>query len=100
MKIAIPKEIRAHERRVSATPKTVKKMVKAGMTVSIETGAGIASSISDQEYSDAGAQIEQSVETLWGQADVVLKVQGPVLNESTGRYDRATADQSTVGSTF
>ncbi len=79
MKIAIPKERRAHERRVAATPDTVKKYSSLGFSVSIEAGAGIGSRFTDEDYAAAGATIETDLSSLLGDADVVLKVQRPIL---------------------
>ena len=57
MKIAIPKERRAGEARVAASPDTVKKYVQMGFEVVVETGAGDGASIADSVYQDAGATI-------------------------------------------
>ena len=56
MKVGIPKEIYPHERRVAATPDTVEKMVKLGLEVVVEAGAGDASTFADAAYVEAGAQ--------------------------------------------
>ena len=80
MKIAITKERRAHERRVAATPDTVKKFIGLGFTVAVEKGAGEASRISDNDYQTAGAHIETDTAALLRDADVVLKVQRPLLD--------------------
>lgn len=79
MKIAIPKERRAQERRVAATPDTVKKLVALGAQVSVEAGAGEASRFSDEAFTNAGATVVSDLSTLLGDADVVLKVQRPLL---------------------
>ena len=79
MKLAIPKERRAHERRVAATPDTVKKFIALGFDVAVEAGAGLASRITDDDYRTAGASIETDLGALLGNADVVLKVQRPLL---------------------
>lgn len=79
MKIAIPKERRAHERRVAATPDTVKKYVSLGFDVAIEAGAGANSRFTDEAYATAGATVETDLATLLKDADVVLKVQRPLL---------------------
>ncbi|MDP8912060.1 MAG: Re/Si-specific NAD(P)(+) transhydrogenase subunit alpha [Pseudomonadota bacterium] len=76
MKIAIIKEAAEGERRVAATPETVKKYIALGATVSVEAGAGAAASIKDQDYSAAGGAVGSRAETLNG-AEVVLGVQGP-----------------------
>ncbi|WP_029936777.1 Re/Si-specific NAD(P)(+) transhydrogenase subunit alpha [Sphingomonas sp. UNC305MFCol5.2] len=76
MKIAVLKEAAAGERRVSATPETVKKFVGLGATVAVEAGAGETASIADQGYADAGATIGARSDVL-ADADIVLGVQGP-----------------------
>jgi len=70
------KEAAAGERRVSATPETVKKFVGLGATVAVEAGAGETASIADQGYADAGATIGARSDVL-ADADIVLGVQGP-----------------------
>ena len=79
MRLAIPKERRAHERRVAATPETVKKFIALGFEVTVEAGAGLASRITDEDYRNAGASVVDDPASLLGQADVVLKVQRPLL---------------------
>jgi len=86
MKIAIPKERRANEKRVAASPETVKKFVGLGAEVIVETGAGTASSFQDQEYDDAGATIAADEAAALKDADVVLKIQRP-LTEAEGGPD-------------
>lgn len=76
MKIAVLKETAAGERRVSATPETVKKFVGLGAQLAVEAGAGSAASVADQAYADAGATIGSRAEVLAG-AGIVLGVQGP-----------------------
>ncbi len=76
MKIAVLKETAAGERRVSATPETVKKFIGLGAQLAVENGAGIDASIADQAYADAGASLGDRAATL-KDADIVLGVQGP-----------------------
>ncbi|QDO99558.1 Re/Si-specific NAD(P)(+) transhydrogenase subunit alpha [Ferrovibrio terrae] len=78
MKIGIPKERRAGEKRVAASPETVKKFVGLGCTVVIETGAGLAADIPDDQYTAMGAQIAADARATVGDADMVLKVQRPM----------------------
>jgi NAD(P) transhydrogenase subunit alpha len=78
MKIAIPKEIRADELRVAATPDTVKRLVGMGQTVTVETGAGAGASLPDGAYAASGATIAPDAAAATGDADIVLKVQRPV----------------------
>ncbi|WP_448597047.1 Re/Si-specific NAD(P)(+) transhydrogenase subunit alpha [Thermoleptolyngbya sp.] len=77
MKIAVAKEIEVGERRVALVPDVVGKLVKQGLAVWIETGAGDLSYFSDAAYESAGAQIIRDRARLWGEADVVLKVSPP-----------------------
>jgi len=86
MKIAIPKERREHEKRVAASPETVKKFVGLGAEVIVETGAGATSSFSDEEFKEAGASIAGDAAAALKDADVVLKVQRP-LTEAEGGPD-------------
>lgn len=81
MKIGIPKETFSNETRVAAVPETVAKMVKAGMEVIVENGAGLLSYISNNDYMKAGAQITQQAETIFKEADIIFKVNRPFLND-------------------
>ena len=76
MKIAVLRETAEGERRVAATPETVKKFIALGATVSVETGAGATASIADADYAAAGAGVADRAATLSG-AEIVLGVQGP-----------------------
>jgi NAD(P) transhydrogenase subunit alpha len=78
MKIAIPKERRAHELRVAATPETVRKYIGLGFEVVVETGAGLGSAITDDAFALAGAKVVGDVATTLTGADIVLKVQRPL----------------------
>ncbi|HSX86012.1 MAG TPA: NAD(P)(+) transhydrogenase (Re/Si-specific) subunit alpha, partial [Cellvibrio sp.] len=89
MKISIPRERRAHERRVAATPETVKKFVVLGIDVAVEAGAGEASRITDAAYEAAGAKIVGDLAQLLADADVVLKVQRPLLAGEDGPNELA-----------
>lgn len=77
MIIAIPKETAASEKRVSLTPEIVGKLIKNGITVTVEKDAGLASNFLDSHYKDAGASIENDRKSLFGSSDVVLAVQTP-----------------------
>ena len=76
MKIAVLKEIAPGERRVAATPETVKKFVGLGAEMAIEEGAGETASIADADYAAAGASVGSRDVTLAG-AELILGVQGP-----------------------
>ncbi len=77
MIIAIPKERRADETRVAATPETVKKLKGLGLDVVIEKDAGRAANFVDADYQAAGANIAADEAAALGNADIVLKVRGP-----------------------
>ena len=83
MKIAVLKEQADGERRVAATPETVKKFVSLGASLAVESGAGAAASYADDAYAQAGASIGDRAATLAG-ADIVLGVQGPDPASLTG----------------
>ncbi|MEJ1979247.1 MAG: Re/Si-specific NAD(P)(+) transhydrogenase subunit alpha [Acetobacteraceae bacterium] len=76
MRLAVLRERAAAETRVAATPETVKKLVGLGLTVAIETGAGTAASISDADFTAAGAEIGDAAAVLAG-AGIVFAVQLP-----------------------
>lgn len=79
MKIGIPKERRANESRVAATPESVKKFKALGVDVLVETGAGADAHFADADYASAGATMVSAAQALG--ADVVLKVQRPTGDE-------------------
>ena len=81
MKIAVPKERRAGEARVAASPETVKKFVQMGLDVIVESGAGEGASMSDEVFKEAGATIAADAQALYAAGDVVLKIQRPTDEE-------------------
>src|SRR5262249_25886211 len=84
MKVAIVKERRAHERRVAATPDSVKTMVGLGLEVVVEAGAGSAAALPDAVYRSVGATIAPDEATALSGADIVLKVQRPLVGGENG----------------
>ncbi len=84
MKIAIPKERRPHEARVAASPESVKKFVALGCEVTVEKGAGNGAAVPDSRYEDAGAKIVANEKTALSGAELVLKVQRPLVG---GKHD-------------
>jgi len=72
MRIAVAKEIRAGEKRVALVPDIISKLTRAGLDVVIESGAGIASQFSDQQFVDAGATVKSG--NVIGDADIVAAV--------------------------
>ena len=81
MKIGIPKELHAGEKRVATTPEVVAELTKLGFSVAIEAGAGAAASFSDAAYEAAGCEIVASSKDLWVQADLIMKVRAPEAGE-------------------
>ncbi|WP_262690740.1 Re/Si-specific NAD(P)(+) transhydrogenase subunit alpha [Kordiimonas aestuarii] len=76
MKLAVIRERRDAEKRVAATPETVKKLIALGFTVSVEKEAGDAASMPDSLYADAGATIGKDLKAALKDADVIFSVQG------------------------
>jgi H+-translocating NAD(P) transhydrogenase subunit alpha len=85
MKVAIITERRAFERRVAASPDTVKRMVGMGLEVVAESGAGEGAQFTDGAFATAGASITADAATALGDADIVLKVQRPLIGEEAER---------------
>ena len=81
MRLVIPKESLSGERRTSATPETVKKMIRLGAEVAIESGAGAAVGFSDDIYAELGAEIVSDRAALMRSADMVLRLRKPELDE-------------------
>jgi NAD(P) transhydrogenase alpha subunit len=79
LRIGVPRESRARETRVAATPATVTQLVALGYEVVVETGAGAGSSFPDEDYTAAGARVAPP-EDAWA-ADVVLRVNAPSTEE-------------------
>lgn len=79
MKIAVPKERRPGETRVAASPEMVKKFVALGFEVAVEKGAGTAASFTDDDFKAAGAAIAKDAKSCLKDADVVLKIQRPIV---------------------
>ena len=87
MKIAVPKEIVPNERRVALTPDAAAALIKTGLEVLIESGAGSGAFFSDAAFEKPGAKIVADATALYGQADVILKVQKPIEHPSRGTHE-------------
>jgi NAD(P) transhydrogenase subunit alpha len=81
MRIAVPRETAAGERRVALVPESIKKLIQAGYEVAVEAGAGDAAGFPDTAYQEAGAALESDRRTLAGSADLLLKVTAPSADE-------------------
>ncbi len=84
MKIGIPKEIFPGEKRVATTPDAAKEIIKLGFSVCVESGAGEAANISDDAYRAAGVEVIADTQTLWQQADIIMKVRVPMNRPKLG----------------
>jgi NAD(P) transhydrogenase subunit alpha len=82
MKLIVPKESRDGEKRVALVPESVKKLVKAGVSVAIEHDAGAGSFLDDRAYVEAGATVATDLKASLSEADLVLKVNPPTLGEA------------------
>lgn len=80
MIIGVPKEVKSFENRVAMTPAGAYTLTTAGHEVHIETGAGLGSSFTDEEYVEAGAKIVDSAKAAWD-AEMVMKVKEPLEEE-------------------
>ncbi|MEU7935618.1 alanine dehydrogenase [Micromonospora echinofusca] len=81
MKVGIPREVKNHEYRVAITPAGVNEFVRSGHQVFVESGAGVGSSIGDDEFAAAGAKILATADEVWETAELVLKVKEPIAEE-------------------
>ncbi len=96
MKIAIPKERRLHERRVAASPETVKKLIGLGFEVTVEKSAGDGASIPDADYAEAGAALAADEAAALKDADIVLKVQAPLADGEDGADEIAMMKRGAI----
>ncbi|MEQ9358484.1 Re/Si-specific NAD(P)(+) transhydrogenase subunit alpha [Coleofasciculus chthonoplastes] len=90
MKIALVKEIEVGENRVALIPDTVARLVKQGLEIWVENGAGEASFFSDRTYEEAGATLVSDPGKLWAEADVILKVGIPKDDEINQMRESST----------
>src|SRR5438094_2248640 len=81
MRIVVPKETAAAERRVALVPESCKKLGQAGYDIAIESGAGDAAGFLNQQYVDAGASLAPDAAPLLASGDLVLKVTAPTAGE-------------------
>jgi NAD(P) transhydrogenase subunit alpha len=94
--VFVPKECAPREQRVAATPETIKKLVKAGLSVSVEAGAGAGAHIADKQYQDAGATLVTDARAAWSSADVVIKIAPPQQNARLGADEASLLKEGAV----
>jgi alanine dehydrogenase len=81
VKVGIPREVKNNEYRVAITPAGVHELARHGHDVFVEAGAGLGSSITDDELSAAGAKILPAADDVWETGDLILKVKEPIAEE-------------------
>ncbi|MEJ7809202.1 MAG: alanine dehydrogenase [Gemmatimonadaceae bacterium] len=81
MRIGVPKEIKTNENRIALVPAGAEALVASGHTVSVERGAGEGSGFADDLYTKAGAQILPDADSVWSDADMIMKVKEPIAPE-------------------
>jgi NAD(P) transhydrogenase subunit alpha len=81
LKIGVPRETFAGEKRVATVPEVVEKLIKLGFAVAVESGAGDPANFSDDSYRAAGAEIIDGAAALWAASDIVFKVRPPSGDE-------------------
>ncbi len=100
MLIGVPREVAPGETRVALVPETVGKLVKAGMQVVIETGAGDRAYFTDEAYRTAGATIAPNAREVFAKADVVLKVREPMMSQALGAHEADAIREGAVYVSF
>jgi alanine dehydrogenase len=81
MKIGVPKEIKTNENRIALVPAGAETLVSAGHSVLIETGAGLGSGFTDEDYTSVGATIGKDADAIWAASDMIMKVKEPIKVE-------------------
>ena len=89
MRVGVPTEVKNHEYRVAITPAGVHELTRHGHDVLVQAGAGTGSSITDNEFTAAGAKIVASRDDVWQDSELILKVKEPIAIE----YDRMQPGQ-------
>ena len=94
--VGIPREIMPGEKRVAAVPDTVAKMVASGARVLVQSGAGKGAYIDDEMYSEKGAEIMDDAKGIYSEANIILKVKEPRLNEEAGLHEAEMFPENSV----
>ena len=81
MKIGVPKEIKTNENRIALVPAGAETLVGAGHSVLIETGAGVGSGFTDEDFVAVGATIAPDADTVWRESEMIMKVKEPIKVE-------------------
>jgi len=86
--VGIPTEVKTHEYRVAATPEGVRELAHAGHEIVVQSGAGVGSAITDDDFVAAGAKILPDADAVFDAAELIVKVKEPQPEE----YERFRAD--------
>jgi NAD(P) transhydrogenase subunit alpha len=81
LQIGVPREVYPGEKRVATVPDVVRKLIKLGFRVAVESGAGAADNFDDDAYREAGAEVVPTAAELWSRSDIVFKVRPPTTAE-------------------
>ena len=81
MRVGVPTEIKNHEYRVGLVPASVNELTRRGHRVLVQTGAGAGVGITDRDYEQAGATIAPNAEVVFEEAELIVKVKEPQLEE-------------------
>ena len=96
MKVGIPRERREGEMRVAGSPDMVKRLAALGVGTVVESSAGEESGVTDDAFAEAGATIAENASAVYGEADVVLKVQRPLSGSEGGLDELAMLREGTI----
>ncbi|MBM3458592.1 MAG: alanine dehydrogenase [Armatimonadetes bacterium] len=81
MVVGVPREVKADEYRVSLTPAGAEVLTRSGHTVLVESGAGLGTNITDEEYAEHGATILPTAAEVWARSQLIVKVKEPIEAE-------------------
>jgi NAD(P) transhydrogenase subunit alpha len=96
MKIGIPKEVVPGEMRVAFIPAAIAQLKKKNHEVLVESGAGLGAYFTDEQYEKAGATIVKKPQELYDAADIIFKVQPPIMHPVTGKHEAEMVRESSV----
>ncbi|MBU2505158.1 MAG: Re/Si-specific NAD(P)(+) transhydrogenase subunit alpha [Bacteroidetes bacterium] len=96
MVIAVPKEIISGENRVAISPDVAAKLIKKSFEVHVESNAGFNAGYTNESYIAAGAKVIDNLESLYSNADVVLKVQRPVEHPQLKKHELDLMKEGTL----
>jgi alanine dehydrogenase len=85
MKVGVPTEVKTDEYRVALTPAGVRELVDQGHTALVQSGAGLGSAITDEMYVAQGAAILPDAESVFGEAEMIVKVKEPQPRSPSSR---------------